>query len=141
MTQSTFKNNLVVRGRVPCTNYLEGFFHCSGGSRGGARGGGGGGGSTLIFRTNAEKIWGTTPSPPLHYVRIWMTERPPYLMVRIQHCTVSQVLLISIVATLSQHKTCKRLSSVTQQKHARSSNKTWQAHFLIQTPNKNKRKA
>ena len=65
----------------------------------------GGGGSTLIFRTNAEKIWGTTPSPPLPYVRIWMTERPPYLMVWIWHCTVSQVLLTSIVATLSQHKT------------------------------------
>ena len=93
---------------------------------------------SLNTEFNIEKIWGTPP--PLH-VRIWMTGPPPYLKVWIWHCTVSQVLFTSIVATLSQHKTCKRLSSVTQEKHARSSNKTWQVHFLIQTPKQIKRQA
>ena len=85
----------------------------------------------------AEKNGGGNPP----HVRISMTGPPPYLKVWIWHCIVSQVLLTSIVATLSQHKTCKRLSSVTQEKHARSSNKTWQVHFLIQTPNQIKRQA
>ena len=138
-TQSRSKNNIAVRSRVLCNNCLEGFFHCNGGSRGGAQG-------PPLFFTKLrpelpKKVWGTTPPPPPH-VRIWMTRPPLYLKVWIRHCTVFQVLLTSIVAALSQHKTnCKRLSSVTQEKHARSSNKMWQANFLIQTPNQIKRQA
>ena len=139
-TQSRSKNNIAVRSRVLCNNCLEGFFHCSGGSRGGAQGP-----SLIFYQTEAwiaEKSVGDHPPPPPPCVRIWMTRPPPYLKVWIRHCTMFQVLLTSIVAALSQHKTnCKRLSSVTQEKHARSSNKMWQANFLIQTPNQIKRQA
>ena len=100
-------------------------------------------GSPLISRPNwglkdQKNLGGTTPlPPPLHVCKDLDDWASP----------LSQGQDLALHCVLSSfdfhccHKTCKRLSSVTQEKHARSSNITWQAHVLIQTLNKSKRKA